>query len=92
MAEYPAILRHTSWASKHLTSSPSPFSLLAIFSLHSSASSCSYYVVHQPYKAFGKYDGDMTVTSAGLFVIAAFMDMKEIYYCVKKVRYGDVEM
>ncbi len=45
----------------------------------------SYYVVNQPYVAFGKYDGNMAVTSAGLFLIACFCDLKEIYFCVKKV-------
>jgi hypothetical protein len=48
-------------------------------------SELSYYVVHQPYLAFGKVEGDMSVTSLGIFLFAAFMDLKEIYFCLKKV-------
>ncbi len=48
-------------------------------------STTSYYVVHEPYVAFGKYEGDMSVTSAGVFLFAAFLDLKEIYFCLKKV-------
>jgi len=61
--------------------------LLFVFSIAAlmKMSTTSYYVVHQPYKAFGKYDGDFSVTSAGVFLFAAFCDFKEIYYCLKHV-------
>ena len=47
--------------------------------------STSYYVVHRPINAFGEHEGDMSVTSAGIFIFACFCDFKEIYFCLKKV-------
>ncbi len=45
----------------------------------------SYYVVHQPYVAFGQYPGNMSVTSLGLLIFAMVCDGKEIYHVIKKV-------
>jgi hypothetical protein len=45
----------------------------------------TYYVVHQPYVAYGEYPGDMSFTSLGLFFFAMVCDGKEIYYTLKKV-------
>ncbi len=48
-------------------------------------STTSYYVVHQPYMAFGQYPGNMSVTSLGLLLFALVCDGKEIYHVLKKV-------
>ena len=45
----------------------------------------SYYVVHQPYVAFGRYPGNMSVTSLGLFLFALVCDGKEVYHVIRKV-------
>ena len=45
----------------------------------------SFYVVHQPYVAFGLYPGNMSVTSQGLLLFAMVCDGKEIYHVLKKV-------
>jgi hypothetical protein len=45
----------------------------------------SYYIVHQPYVAFGIYPGDLSVTSMGLFFFAICCDGKEIYHVIRQV-------
>jgi hypothetical protein len=57
------------------------FILLCLIKLGST----SYYVVHQPYIAFGLYPGKLSVTSMGLFFFAICCDGKEIYHVLRKV-------
>jgi hypothetical protein len=58
--------------------------LLALFTLIKIGTT-SDYTVHQPLLVFGRFPGDFSFTSLGVFFFAFCCDLKEIYYTLKMV-------
>ena len=58
--------------------------LLALFTLIKIGTT-SDYTVHQPLLVFGRFPGDFSLTSLGVFFFAFCCDLKEIYYTLKMV-------